>query len=163
MVRAEGVAQLSNTSALRALTPAKRPKPGHCPITAISGAALTFATATARRRMSPHTINAQHRTAAQAARSPSCALAGMRWDYREATKMKEATNVTKPMREAAKEAETALRLANEIVERILHEGVHDNPTVIAAVMLALTQNFNAISIRDALDDVASAVRESTLH
>jgi hypothetical protein len=77
--------------------------------------------------------------------------------------MKEATNVTKPMREAAKEAETALRLANEIVERILHEGVHDNPTVITAVMLALTQNFNAISIRDALDDVASAVRESTLH
>ena len=55
------------------------------------------------------------------------------------TKMKEATNVTKPMREAAKEAETALRLANEIVERILHEDIHDNPTVITAVMLALTQ------------------------
>jgi hypothetical protein len=30
-------------------------------------------------------------------------------------------------------------------------------------MLAMTQNFNAISIRDAIDDVASAVREGQMH
>jgi hypothetical protein len=105
-------------------------------------------------------ISAQHRTAAQAARSPICALAGPRWEYREETKMREATNVTKPMREAAKEAETALRLANEICGRIRHEDIDDNQQLVMGVMLAITQSYNAISIRDAIDDVASAIREN---
>jgi hypothetical protein len=67
------------------------------------------------------------------------------------------------MKEAAKEAETAMRLANEICERIFHEDRDDNQQLVLGVMTAVTQSFNAICIREAMSDVASAIRESTMH
>jgi hypothetical protein len=76
--------------------------------------------------------------------------------------MKEV-KTTPAMREAAKEVEAALFLASEIVDRITHEGIHDNPQLIASVMLAIGANFNARSIIADLDDIASAIRESVMH
>ena len=54
-------------------------------------------------------------------------------------------------------------LANEIVEKVLHEDVQDNPALVIGVMAALAENFAAMTIRDGLDDIASAIRESTMH
>jgi hypothetical protein len=66
------------------------------------------------------------------------------------------------MRASAKHAEIALMLANEIVEKVLHEDVQDNPALVVGVMAAIAQNFAAMTIREGLDDIASAIRESTM-
>jgi metal-dependent HD superfamily phosphatase/phosphodiesterase len=70
---------------------------------------------------------------------------------------------TLEMRASAKHAEAALSLANDIVDRVLHEDVHDNPQLVVGVMIALAENFAALTIRGGLDDIASAIRESTMH
>jgi hypothetical protein len=70
---------------------------------------------------------------------------------------------TPELRASAKHAEIALMLANEIVEKVLHEDVQDNPALVVGVMEAMAQNFAAMTIREGLDDIASAIRESTMH
>jgi hypothetical protein len=87
----------------------------------------------------------------------------LRRDYPKVENMKFEFKPTPELRASAKHAEIALMLANEIVEKVLHEDVHDNANLVVGVMAALAENFAAMTIRDALDDVASAIRESTMH
>ena len=77
--------------------------------------------------------------------------------------MKKELNASPTMQAAARQAEASLRLAAEIVERILHEDIHDNPQLIVGVMMAMAENYTALSTREGLDDVAAAIREAVMH
>lgn len=77
--------------------------------------------------------------------------------------MKKELNATPTMQAAAKQAEAALRLAGEIVERILHEDIHDNPQLVIGMMMAMTQAYTAVSIREAADKLIEQRKSERYH
>jgi hypothetical protein len=92
----------------------------------------------------------------------------MQREYPRSSKMK--TNEATPlMKAAAKQAEAALILANDIVDRVLHEDWHDNPQMVVGVMMAMAETYTALTIREGFDEVVEALkvdrdeRERTVH
>jgi hypothetical protein len=83
---------------------------------------------------------------------------GSQADYpQEVEKMKKELNPTPLMQAAAKQAEAALILANDIVDRVLHEDWHDNPRMVVGVMTAMAQIHTANAITKGFEGIASAI------
>ena len=77
--------------------------------------------------------------------------------------MKEQT-ITPLVKLAATHTEAVLKMANDIVGRVMHEDFHDNPQMVIGVMLAMMlENSVGLAIREGLDDIASAIREGSMH
>ena len=64
---------------------------------------------------------------------------------------------TLEMRASAKHAEAALSLANDIVDRVLHEDWHDNPQMVVGVMMAMAETYTALTIREGFEELVEAL------
>jgi hypothetical protein len=67
------------------------------------------------------------------------------------------------MQAAARQAEASLRLAADIVERIMHEDIHENPQLIIGVMMAMAETHTAQTIREGFEGLVEQRKTERYH